>query len=254
MFFFDHLFLGYLLALFLGLGCGSYATMPAHRLPRGEPSGGRWVGPKSKCPSCGAQLRTRDLVPVFNWLLTWGKCHFCGTKISLKYLFIEASCAAASLFLFWKFNFTETYILLMTLSVCLVILLSTEWNHKILPKQVIYTILVVGVAYRVRQDHEIFFMVNSLVASLLACFAYKGIIEQRGGQVRRYDLLQFVGLSGIWLDEAQLLLYFVMAALCIGVWRILRLEKGFAACFIVPFFISVVWDLPHLVTYFRNYP
>ena len=247
MFFEEHLFWGYLLALFLGLGCGSYATMPAHRLPRGEPSGGRWVGPKSKCPSCGAQLRTRDLVPVFNWLLTWGKCHFCGTKISLKYLFIEASCAALSVFLFSKFSFSETYILLMVLGVCLVILLSTEWNHSVLPKQVIYTILVTGVAYRVLQDHEIFFMINSLVASLLACFAFKGITEQRGKQVQRYDLLQFVGLSGIWLNEAQLLVYFVLVVLCIGIWRIMGFKKGFATCFIIPLFPSILWNFPRLL-------
>lgn len=251
MFFEEHLFWGYLLALLLGLGCGSYATMPAHRLPRGEPSGGRWVGPKSKCPACGTQLRTRDLVPVFNWLLTWGKCHFCGTKISLKYLFIEASCAAVSVFLFGKFNFSETYILLMVLGVCLVILLSTDWNHAVLPKQVIYTILVVGVAYRVLQDHEIFYMVNSLVASLLVCFAYKGIIEQRGGQVQRYDILQFVGLSGIWLNEARLLVYFVIAGICVAIFKILACKKGLGACFIVPFFISVLWDLPRLIASFR---
>ena len=247
MFFEEHLFWGYLLALFLGLGCGSYATMPAHRLPRGEPSGGRWVGPKSKCPSCGTQLRTRDLVPVFNWLLTWGKCHFCGTKISFNYLFIEASCAALSVFLFWQFNFSETYILLMLLGVCLIILLSTEWNHSLLPKQIIYTILVAGVAYRVRLDHEIFYMVNSLVASLLACFAYKGFVEQRGGEVKRYDLLQFVGLSGIWLNEAQLLVYFVMAGLAIRFFRLLRLNKGLACCFILPFFVSVVWNIPRFL-------
>ena len=135
----------------------------------------------------------------------------------------------------------------MALGVCLVILLSTDWNHAIFPKQVIYTILIAGVAYRVLQDHEIFHMVNSLVASLLACFAYKGIIEQRGGEVRRYDILQFVGLSGIWLNEAQLLVYFLMAGICIVTCNILSFKKGVGACFVLPLFINVIWNLPRLI-------
>ena len=239
---------GYLLALFFGLGCGSYATMPAHRLPRGEPAGGRWIGPKSKCPGCGAQLRTRDLVPVFNWLLTGGKCQFCGREISLNYLFIEASCAIVSVFLYWRFNFTETYILLMILGTSTVVLLSTDWRHHMFPRQVIYAILLAGVAYRVLQDHELFYMINSTVASLLACFAYKGFNEQRGREVARYDYLQFIGLTGIWLDEPQLVTYFAMAGLFYLIFRAIektaRVKLAYGACVVMPLFIHLIVYIP----------
>lgn len=221
--------------------------MPAHRLPRGEPSGGRWVGPKSKCPSCNAQLLTRDLVPVFNWLLTRGKCHYCGTKISKKYLFIEASCAALSLFLYSQYNFSDNYLLLMVLSVCCVILLSTDLYHAMLPKQIIVTILIAGVAYRILQDGELFHMVNSTVASLLACFAFKGISEQRGGEIKRYDMLLLAGLSGIWINEPKLLIFFVMVGLCYGIFKALKATRGIAIIIILPLFINIVWDVPKLL-------
>lgn len=229
--------LGYLLALFFGLGCGSYATMPAHRLPRGEAAGGRWVGPRSKCPSCGTKLRTRDLVPVFNWLLTRGKCQHCGTKVSLNYLFIEASCTVASLFLFWRFGFSDQYTLLMGLAVCIVILLSTDWHHKMFPRQVLWAIVIFGVAYRVLKDHELFGMLNCFAGAALVAFAWHGYKKK----VARLDYLFFIAIAGLWLDELQLLYYFLLAGgfylVFKGTENSARLRLSYGACLLLPLFI-----------------
>ena len=81
--------LGLLIAIVLGLGFGSYSTMPYYRLPNKVPCAGRWVGEKSACPQCGVQLRQRDYIPLFNWLITMGKCFSCGKKIDPTYLVLE---------------------------------------------------------------------------------------------------------------------------------------------------------------------
>lgn len=254
MLFTEHHLFGYLLALFIGLGCGSYATMPAHRLPRGEAAGGRWVGPRSKCPSCGVKLRTRDLVPVFNWLLTRGQCHFCGVKISLNYLFIEATTAAVSLLLYWQFNISEQYLLLMGLGTCLVILLSTDWHHKMFPKQVLYAIAFFGVAYRVLKDGELFYMVNSSVAAFLIAFAVKGYVEEkRKSTLKRPDYLWFIALGGIWLNEAELLTAFLLGG---AMWLLLKAGEAISrksipagVCLVLPLFLHVAFPVQALVFY-----
>lgn len=229
--------LGYLLALFFGLGCGSYATMPAHRLPRGEAAGGRWVGPRSKCPSCGTKLRTRDLVPVFNWLLTRGQCQHCGVKVSLNYLFIEASCAVASLFLYWRFGFSDQYTLLMGLAVCLVILLSTDWHHHMFPKQVLWAIVIFGVAYRVLQDHELFGMLNCFAGAALVAFAWHGYKKK----VKRLDYLFFIAISGLWLNELYLAIYLVLVGVLLLLAQTFKKPKkakvSYGVCFIAPLFL-----------------
>lgn len=46
----------------------------------------RW---RSECPHCHHTLIRKDLFPVLSWLFTGGKCRYCHTKISFRYLLLE---------------------------------------------------------------------------------------------------------------------------------------------------------------------
>lgn len=74
-------------ALLFVLGCvlGSFVTVLAHRVPRGE----AWAAGRSRCPSCGAEIGARDNIPVLSWLLVRGRCRSCGEPISLRYPLAE---------------------------------------------------------------------------------------------------------------------------------------------------------------------
>ena len=71
------------LIIVIAFGCnfGSYATLFAYRLPRGESCFGRYFGQKSRCPNCNSIIKTRDLIPLINWIITFGKCRNCHVKI-----------------------------------------------------------------------------------------------------------------------------------------------------------------------------
>jgi leader peptidase (prepilin peptidase) / N-methyltransferase len=72
--------------LFLfGLLIGSFLTVVAHRLPRGESI----VGGRSHCPACGAQIAAYDNVPVLSWALLRGRARCCGAPISPRYPLTE---------------------------------------------------------------------------------------------------------------------------------------------------------------------
>lgn len=73
------------LALLGGLLAGSFVTVVAHRVPRGESI----VGPRSLCPSCGVQIAAYDNVPVLSWLLLRGRARCCGASISARYPLTE---------------------------------------------------------------------------------------------------------------------------------------------------------------------
>lgn len=71
----------------LGLVLGSFLTVVAHRLPRGESV----VGGRSRCPGCGRQIAAYDNVPVLSWLALRGRARCCGERISPRYPLTELS-------------------------------------------------------------------------------------------------------------------------------------------------------------------
>src|SRR5215207_2584075 len=68
------------MAMFGGLIAGSFVTVVAHRVPRGESI----VGPRSRCPGCGTQIAAYDNVPVLSWALLGGRARCCGASISAR--------------------------------------------------------------------------------------------------------------------------------------------------------------------------
>jgi len=73
----------------LGGSLGSFLNVVAHRLPRGESV----VFGGSRCPACGAAIRTRDNIPVLGWLLLCGHCRDCNAPIAIRYPLVEAASA-----------------------------------------------------------------------------------------------------------------------------------------------------------------
>jgi leader peptidase (prepilin peptidase)/N-methyltransferase len=73
----------------LGLAIGSFLNVVIYRVPRGESI----VRPGSHCPSCQGQVRTRNNIPVFSWLMLRGKCADCAAPIGARYPLVEAGTA-----------------------------------------------------------------------------------------------------------------------------------------------------------------
>jgi leader peptidase (prepilin peptidase)/N-methyltransferase len=69
----------------LGLIIGSFLNVVAYRLPRGESI----VKPRSRCTTCGTEVRAIDNIPIFSWLALRGRCHHCSAQISPRYPAVE---------------------------------------------------------------------------------------------------------------------------------------------------------------------
>ncbi len=68
-----------------GAVTGSFLSVVAHRVPRGESI----AGPRSRCAGCGAQIAAYDNIPILSWLLLRGRCRHCDERISIRYPLIE---------------------------------------------------------------------------------------------------------------------------------------------------------------------
>lgn len=69
----------------LGLGVGSFLNVLIVRMPLEKSV----VWPGSRCGACYRPLRLTDNLPLVGYLRLGGKCRFCGTRFSSRYLWVE---------------------------------------------------------------------------------------------------------------------------------------------------------------------
>ena len=133
-----------ILALPAGMILGSFATVVAHRIPRGEP----WVVGRSKCPGCEHEIAAYDNIPVLSWLLLRGHCRSCGEPIPARYPLTEIAMALL---------FAATVVILGTgdvgglalgLAFCalLVVVTLTDLERRVIPNGVLAVGAIAAVA------------------------------------------------------------------------------------------------------------
>lgn len=205
------MFLGIILSAAFGAIFGSYATLFAHRLPRKESVFGRYFGKKSHCPKCNATLRTRELIPLINWIITGGKCRHCKSKIPRTHLFIELATTISFVFCYLKFGFNDEFITHAILCVSLIILLVTDFTHKIFPQEILNLILVICVAQRVLTDQTIINAMISVSIAVIFSSAFYKIFNANNVFYKKeqaFDYTKLILISSVLLPLHSFLLYF----------------------------------------------
>jgi leader peptidase (prepilin peptidase)/N-methyltransferase len=198
----------------LGLAVGSFLNVVIWRVPRGE----SLVRPRSHCPSCDAELKERDNIPVVSWLLLRGRCRSCGVPISKRYPLVELACAALFAGTAARFGLRWDLPAFLVLFAALLALSAIDLDLHLLPRAIIYpsllmvaALLVLAAAMGLGWRHlmigagcaagwfALFFLINLLSPRMLGF-----------GDVRLSALL---GLSLGWLGFGYVLLGFFAANL-----------------------------------------
>lgn len=136
--------------LFLaGLLVGSFLTVVAYRVPRGESV----VGGRSRCPHCGAQIAAYDNVPVFSWLLLRGRARCCGASISLRYPLTELALGSlyAATALVLRDDPAQVALGLVFVTMLLAITL-TDLERRIIPNKILLVGAILAVAIAAPTD------------------------------------------------------------------------------------------------------
>jgi len=126
-----------------GLIVGSFVTVVAHRVPRGESI----VGPRSRCPVCGTQIAAYDNVPVLSWALLRGRARCCGAAISPRYPLTElclGALYAATVLVLWG-DGAEIALGLVFVTILLAIT-QTDLEQRIIPNKILLVAAVLGTA------------------------------------------------------------------------------------------------------------
>lgn len=202
---------------------GSFVSVVAHRLPRGE----SFVGGRSRCPACGGNVAARDNVPVVSWLLLRGRCRNCGEPISPRYPLTEIGLGAlfAITYLVLGDDDAGDLVLGLVLCVVLVTITLTDLELRLIPNLVVLAGAVAAIAIAAASDP------SSLDDRAIAAAAGGGalfLIALGYPQGMGMGDVKLVAMMGLFLGRAvapALLIGFAAGAL-VGVILIARHGSG----------------------------
>jgi leader peptidase (prepilin peptidase) / N-methyltransferase len=135
----------YLLAFVFGATVGSFLNVCIWRLPLGESI----VYPSSHCPSCGTRIRHRDNIPVLGYVLLGGRCHSCGSHISLRYPAVELLTGFSATLLLYHFGLSVTLATYGLFVGALIVITFIDIDHQIIPDVISLPGVVLGLIFSV---------------------------------------------------------------------------------------------------------
>lgn len=129
----------------LGLCMGSFLNCLASRLVSGESI----LHGRSHCMSCGHPLGIADLVPVFSWLASGGKCRYCKEPVSARYPVTEVLCAVVYVSIYLRYGLSIEALELIAFMSVLLVLSLTDLDTFVIPNATIIAALLIRLAYLV---------------------------------------------------------------------------------------------------------
>lgn len=137
----------------IGAAIGSFLNVVIYRMPRllslGKPK-------HSFCPSCKHQLGAEALVPLFSWLLSGGKCRYCGDKVSSRYFWVELINGGLWAAIWYRYFCEDPTgsnwvlgIFFMLATAALVAIIFIDGEHFIIPDEINAFLLLLGIGYAI---------------------------------------------------------------------------------------------------------
>lgn len=140
------------------------------------------VSGRSECPKCHHILWAKDLIPVFSFLSTWGKCRYCKAKIPYFYPILE--------FIFWL-SFVATAIFFIDIS----LLLSGNWAEIV--KWIFFLLFTFGTLLYVIYD-ILYFEIPESVLAWLIWMSFWALLLQNFWMIEFFPHLQNIFSLWIW--------------------------------------------------------
>lgn len=127
----------------LGLVIGSFLNVVIHRLPRGQSV----VTPRSRCASCGNELRAVDNVPLLSYAMLGGRCRQCRAAISVRYPIVELVTGLVFAGHYLMFGLDILLVPRLLFASVLIVLFAIDLEHHLLPNAITLPGIVVGLAF-----------------------------------------------------------------------------------------------------------
>lgn len=185
----------------LGLFIGSFVNVVILRLGTGRSI----VKGRSACMSCSHPLGVADLVPLFSYLSTLGRCRYCKSRVSIQYPLVELATAITFGLIAWRYGEDLGPLplaLICAMGAVLLAILVYDIRHKIIPDPLVYIFIVL---------------------SVLVHYCLAGTFFNWAGPIL------FILFGGLWLVSRGKWMGFGDAKLVLGIGFLLGPELSFGA-------------------------
>lgn len=211
----------------LGLFLGSFVSALSWRMPRGYSILTIEGSQRSICPHCRTPLGAKDLVPLFSYLFSGGKCRHCHKKISRRYPLIELMTAVFCTVIFAFTAFAQAslpgFIIMMMLALVLSAMFAIDLEHKIIPDRLNIAVAVLGIAALVlpsiAAETPLATLGDTLVTATVAAAVYGVLpiairyifllVMKKDGL--GFGDIKFFAAAGLWLGLPALPLFLIMS-------------------------------------------
>ena len=126
------------------LECREFLVDELNNIPAKEIEHLSLSKPDSTCPKCDHKIRFYENIPVISWLFLQGKCSQCKSNISIRYPLVESATAILSVVVAMKFGVSVETLLLLILTWGLICLTLIDFDHMLLPDQIVMPLLWLG--------------------------------------------------------------------------------------------------------------
>lgn len=233
----------------VGLLIGSFLNVVIHRVPimldreeqdwlaqrEGKPASTERFGivtPRSRCPSCGHQIRAMENIPLFSYAWLRGKCSACAAPIGLRYPVIEALTGLLSVLVALHFG-PGWQALAALVFVCFLIALTfIDVDTQLLPDRL--TLPLVWIGLLVNLTGSGFTTLSSAVLGAVAGYVSLWLVYQAfklatGKEGMGYGDFKLLAAIGAWLGWQMLpvvILLSSVAGAVIGIALIVATRRG----------------------------
>jgi len=107
--------------------------------------------PNSTCPKCDHKIRFYENIPIMSWLFLRGKCSQCKNNIAVRYPLVELATAVLSVVIAIQFGVSIETLLLLILTWGLICLSLIDFDHMLLPDQIVMPLLWLGLLVNLQE-------------------------------------------------------------------------------------------------------
>ena len=191
-----------------GLIVGSFLNVCIYRIPRGESFGLS----RSRCPSCGAPILYRDLVPVASWLILKGACRRCGSRISPMYPAVELLNGLCWLCAYRAYGFAPGTPLTALLLSALIVVAGVDLGHRIIPYSLNAAVAVLAIPYIVFASPEP--LTSHIIGAFVVSLPFYAVAVITNGSLGGGDVM-LMAAAGLFLGY-RLVLFALLAGSVVG--------------------------------------
>jgi leader peptidase (prepilin peptidase)/N-methyltransferase len=198
--------------------CRELEETPAPELPKGRFN---LIVPRSRCPSCGANITPWQNIPVLSYLMLGGRCASCKKDISARYPAIELVTAMLVAVVAWRFGATWQGLMGIVLTLLLVPITMIDFDRYLIPDSIVYPLLWIGLAmslWHPQAGADVLFIptrdaIIGAIAGYLSLWSFYWLFKlATGKEGMGYGDFKLLATLGAWLGYQSLFTIIIMSA------------------------------------------